>query len=152
MKSTFCSLLFAVSLSAQIAPIPSTCVTTTNNIPMLFEYTAPMYLGQPFTVEVFTDPQTPYVVMIGLPQTQPLLDLGTFFNYPPWGTGNCFLIAIDLYMGFGTTATDGRDMFTYLVPSDPLLQNTDIWTQAFVVCNGCPYGLAPTNGLASTVQ
>tara|TARA_S200002703_G_scaffold127052_1_gene113646 strand:- start:540 stop:1004 length:465 start_codon:yes stop_codon:yes gene_type:complete len=145
-------LLMAASLTAQITTIQSDCVTITNNVPRLFEYDEFLYLGQPFTTEVFTDPNTVFIVSMGLPYGPPLCDLGPITGYAPWGTNTCFLVAWDVYTGVGVTANDGRALWTVPGPTCPQLVGTSIWFQAFVGCNGCPSGVAPTNGLSVDVQ
>lgn len=143
-------LLFAASLTAQTTTIPSDCVTTTNNVPRLFDFTEFMHVGQPYTVEIFTDPNTVFFVSIGLPTTP--IDAGIVSGYAPWGVNTCFLLAWDVYTGASYTCPDGRRLWTFCVPNNPQLVNMDIWAQAYVACSGCPSGAAPTNGLAMTVQ
>tara|TARA_R110000824_G_scaffold304530_2_gene492342 strand:+ start:15 stop:473 length:459 start_codon:yes stop_codon:yes gene_type:complete len=143
-------LLMAASLVSQTTVVQSDCVTTTNNIPRLFDFTEFMHVGQPYTVEVFTDASTPFFVAIGTPT--PLVDAGVLTGYAPWGVGSCFIVASELNTGSGVTCPDGRFLWTFQVPNDPLLVGTDILVQAYVACSGCPYGVAPTNGLAMTVQ
>ena len=148
----FAVLLIAASLTAQISTIQSDCVTTTNNVPRLFEFDEFLYLGQPFTVEVSTDPNKVYFVSIGLPYGPPLLDAGVISGYAPWGVNTCFLIAYDVYTGAGVTNCNGRAFHTVPGPNCPQLVGTAIWFQAFVECAGCPSGAAPTNGLSVDVQ
>ena len=151
MKNALFALMLTIaSLSAQVTTIPSDCVTTTNNLPRLFDYSEFMHVGQPYTVEVFTDPNTVFFVSIGLPTTP--FDAGLISGYTPWGTNTCFLLAWDAFTGASVTCPNGRAFWTFQVPCDPRLVNTDIWMQAYVGCNGCPFGAAPTNGLSNTVQ
>tara|TARA_R110002094_G_scaffold134565_1_gene126695 strand:+ start:91 stop:546 length:456 start_codon:yes stop_codon:yes gene_type:complete len=143
-------LLMVASLNAQNTIIPSDCVTTTNNLPRLFEYDQFLNLGQPFTVEVLTDPNTAFLVAIGLPTVS--IDAGLLTGYAPWGTNTCFLHTSDINTGVGVTAGDGRALWTIPSLTCPQLIGTDVIFQAYVACVGCPFGLAPTNGMTATVQ